>query len=166
VQEVLNDIFEYRCWANTRLLEEYAELEREFIGEDGTLAPLRATFVHVLDADRGWRGLYQTGEDPPELSDADFPTADALIRGFKQENEEWKTLLASLDDASLGNRQEWINPIGELSSRPLWQILFHVVNHGAQHRAELAAALTEHGRSPDDLDFVRFLWERDQAKYG
>ena len=39
----------------------------------------------------------------------------------------------------------------------LWQLLIQLVNHGTQHRAELATRLTELDQSPGDLDFVIYL---------
>ena len=41
--------------------------------------------------------------------------------------------------------------------RILWHCLYHVVNHGTQHRSEAAALLTDYGSSPGDLDFTLFL---------
>jgi uncharacterized damage-inducible protein DinB len=35
-------------------------------------------------------------------------------------------------------------------------MLAHVVNHGTQHRSEVAALLTGIGRSPGDLDMFDF----------
>lgn len=124
---------------------------------------MRSTLIHILDADTAWRGIYQTGEDPPELNPDDFPTVDSLERGFKEEEEAWRSFLTAIDDSSLDGPMEWTNPLGERTSRPLWQVLFHVFNHGTQHRAEVAAGLTERGASPGDLDFALFLWERDHA---
>jgi uncharacterized damage-inducible protein DinB len=161
-QEVLT-LFEYHCSTNTRLLEKYARLENQFTGDAGSLTPLRATLAHILDADTAWRGIYQTGDDPPELTPDDFPDAGSLDRGFKQEEEEWRSFLGKLDDSHLDQDMDWTNPLDERTSRPLWQVLFHVFNHGTQHRSEVAAGLTEHGASPGDLDFLFFLWERDHA---
>ena len=39
----------------------------------------------------------------------------------------------------------------------LWQALAHVVNHGTQHRSEVAALLTAAGHSPGDLDMVDYI---------
>jgi uncharacterized damage-inducible protein DinB len=39
-------------------------------------------------------------------------------------------------------------------SAPIWQVLAHVVNHGTQHRSELARYLTVCGHSPGDLDLL------------
>jgi uncharacterized damage-inducible protein DinB len=40
---------------------------------------------------------------------------------------------------------------------PRWLILAHVVNHGTNHRTELARYLTDRGHSPGDLDLLDAL---------
>ncbi len=43
---------------------------------------------------------------------------------------------------------------GEPRVRPFWHTLVHVVNHGTQHRSELARFLTDRGHSPGELDLL------------
>jgi uncharacterized damage-inducible protein DinB len=42
-------------------------------------------------------------------------------------------------------------------ARPRWLVVAHVVNHGTQHRSELARYLTECGHSQGDLDLLDAL---------
>ena len=45
-------------------------------------------------------------------------------------------------------------PDGSSNKRVRWEILFHVVNHGTQHRSKVAMMLTKLGYSPVDMEIL------------
>jgi uncharacterized damage-inducible protein DinB len=121
---------------------------------------LRGTLLHILDAEWSWRLRLQHGAPSSDLLEADFPTLDALVTRWQDEEQEMRAYLGSLDDEKLAGTVRY--PIGEgkMRERILWHCLLHLANHGTQHRAEAAAILTALGQSPSDVDFTIFLSER------
>lgn len=71
-----------------------------------------------------------------------------------------RALLDKLTDSDLPREVQYTNQRGESFSRPLWQSMTQVLYHGTQHRAEMAAMLTDFGQSPGNLDFLIYVDER------
>jgi len=46
---------------------------------------------------------------------------------------------------------------GQPYQNTLWHLLVHVVNHGTQHRSEVAMVLTGLGYSPGDLNMLIYF---------
>ena len=46
---------------------------------------------------------------------------------------------------------------GQTYTRSVWEVLVHLVNHGTHHRGEVAAAVTQLGHSPGDLDMIVYF---------
>jgi len=65
--------------------------------------------------------------------------------------------LASLTDADVGRpaSSAFTN-----DRRPLWQYLMHIVSHAAQQQADAATLLTLAGRSPGDIGYLEYLYDR------
>ena len=154
-------IFEYNYWANRRILAAAAMVSQEKLLASTTFpyGSLLATLVHILDAEYGWRVLLQRGEETPDLNPKDFPTLASLDDRWRYEEGHMRQYLASLTDESLLDVVRYTNKQGILRERVRWHGLYHVVNHGTQHRSEAAAMLTDYGQSPGDIDFTVYLIE-------
>lgn len=159
----IQTIYGYNYWANGRILAAAAQLGQEQFTAPATnsAGSLRGMIVHVLDAEYAWRMLLQhkTLDHFRELKADDFPTVDALAARWREDEQSMRAWLASLTDADLAGVIRYTTDEGGTRERVLWHCLWHVVNHGTQHRSEAAVLLTDYGCSPGGLDFTAFLSE-------
>lgn len=148
-------LFAYDRWATRRVLGVLDGLgpavwsRAHDVGERG----LGSILVHHLGASQRWRiGLETQGTDEgPEPELEPLPTIDELRERWEVEWAAVDAWLPTLTDGLVGNVYEGV---------PVWQMLVHVVNHGTQHRAEVAAILTAEGRSPGELDLINYAEEQ------
>ena len=156
----------FHAWANDRILSSAADLSDEELQRDAVLDHGSAfrTVRHLMDVDWSWRE-YCIGNDIGDtyVWDHGFELDDLpAIHAFcLDEDARLRDYVISLDETALTEPLR----IGEEpdDTVPRWLILTHVVNHGTQHRSELARYLTECGHSPGDLDLVdapRLPWPR------
>jgi uncharacterized damage-inducible protein DinB len=155
-------IYNYNYWATKRLLAAAAKVDQEQFGAPKSFPhhSLRGTFVHLLDAEYGWRVLCQQGLETKDLGESEFPTMDALEIRWLEEEAAFRVYLDGLKDEDMTNIIRYTTPSGIKRERVLWHCLYHVVNHGTQHRSEAAAILTDLGHSPGDFDFSMYLLEK------
>jgi uncharacterized damage-inducible protein DinB len=156
-RDTLDPFVRFHAWANGRILETTAALsEEEFRGpaplDHGTAFD---TLRHLVDVDWSWRE-FCTSHDVGKtyVWDHGFALDDlASITTFcAEEDARLGRYVGSLEPAALDERLA----LGDEpeDSVPRWLIVAHVVNHGTQHRSELARYLTERGHSPGDLDLL------------
>ncbi len=155
-------IYEYNDWANHLILAKSAEVTPEQFVAPTThsFGSLHGTLAHTLDAEWSWRVALETGEWPStEITPEDVPTLEALKQRWDVEEAAWHTYLNRLTDTDMTTIIRYAYPEGQ-RERVLWHCLYHIVNHGMQHRSEAAHTLTQYDQSPGGLDFTRFLNER------
>lgn len=157
-------IYDYNYWATRRILAATAEVSPEqFVAPGGSsFGSLRGTLVHTLDSEQAWRMLLQhsTLDYFHTLDEKDFPTLDILEQRWREQELAMRDYLVHLSDAELIGVIRYTTPENENRERVLWHCLYHIVNHGTQHRSEVAALLTDFGYSPGGLDFTAFLNEQ------
>jgi uncharacterized damage-inducible protein DinB len=154
-------MYEYNYWASGRILAAAAK-----VTEEQYLAPaeypfggLRGTLFHIVDGERLWRVLFETNKVVEEWKEEDFSDFKSLEKKFKEEETALRSYLSRLTDADMESHVRYTVEGGIQRDRILWHCLYHLVNHGAQHRSEAAAILTSFNASPGDLDYIVFLNE-------
>jgi uncharacterized damage-inducible protein DinB len=153
-------LFEYNYWANQLMLKTAAQLSPEQLTQptDFPWGTLRDTLIHTLDSEHMWRNLCQTNlvVDPRLNEIEDFPTLDSIASYWQNEEAQMWAYLNSLNDEAMESIVRYEVEEGT-RERVLWHCLVHVVNHGTQHRSEVATMLTNFGYSPGGIDMTRFL---------
>lgn len=161
--EDIGKLYAYHCWATDRVLGTAAALTPEQFSATNALpwGSIRGTLAHMLDSEWLWRILLTEGSVPETRRDfAECATAVELRAAWEEVRAHWRANLAAWSDDDLQADSAYVLPNGAVRTQPLWLAVAHVVNHGTQHRAEVAQALTELGHSPGDLDLS--YWHRIQ----
>ena len=154
-------MYEYNYWASGRILAAAAKVAQEqFLAPgDYPFGGLRGTLVHIIDAEYGWRGLFEENKFGEEIKPEEFSDVASIAERFSIEEQAMRAYLNGLTDEDVEGHVKYTADNGEPRDRILWHCLYHVVNHGSQHRSEAAAILTSFNTSPGDLDFTVFLNE-------
>jgi uncharacterized damage-inducible protein DinB len=160
----------YNDWANRHILDHAGRLTPAELHtpDGGSFGSVHATLVHMMDVEWSWLDEIWRGNarsvifNPADHADvgairARWATAEAALRAFIAD-------LAAEGENSPHRVIVYQGDAGAVRRRPLWQLMLHLVNHGTQHRAEIAAALTRFGHSPGDLDMTRYLNLREMGE--
>ena len=153
-------MLDYMYWGHDRVVDGARQLS-----ETQLTAPIRPEFlstlellVHLMAAERIWLSRWQ-GESPRALlSPRDFPTITALVTGWEPLRAELRASVAGEDDPS--REVIYYRTNGEEKRNVWWHLFLHVVNHGTEHRSQIALYLAMQGIDLGNLDFIEFLRHR------
>jgi uncharacterized damage-inducible protein DinB len=160
--ETMRTLLAYDHWANGQLFDTVALLDADQYAATGvaSFGSVHDTLAHLIYTQRLW--LTRAQEVPmPEF----HPEAIADCAGLR---DEWERVdaathayAATLTEPDMARVVRYTNDQGEPNAYLVWHVLFHLVNHAAQHRSEIAAMLTQFGHSPGWFDFLYYLDLRD-----
>ena len=159
--------YDYNRWSNQRIVDAVAKLTPQQLNEPGHAGrgSVHETLLHLISAQDRWRLRWDPSVRPEEverytLTPTDAPDAAALRAKLEEADRKLQQFVGSLSDEDLTKVFSVVRPDGSKNSHPLWQTMQHLLNHGTQHRSEVAAMLTGFGQSPGDMDLVVYLRDR------
>ena len=120
-----------------------------------SVGSVRNQLVHMAETELRWFSGLQELPPPPYSNPTLFPhkhqvqtlsdKAKSMIDGYLEELSD-----AALDD-----------PFGSPPSKlKVWQVLFHILSHGVDHRAQLLAMLNQLGIETFPQDYALYLLGR------
>jgi uncharacterized damage-inducible protein DinB len=152
---MLRYMVRFHVRSNERLLVTTALLTDEEYRRPASLdyGNAHETLLHMAVVDWGWRESC-IGNDDDDAYPEGWPPSDlgTLTSFWRDEHARLAEYVETVTDASLTDALVWDTEEDGTITAPRWAIILHIVNHGAQHRSELARYLTELGHSPGDLD--------------
>lgn len=157
----IRTLLEYSAWANERIFTQVALLtpEQYTTPPNTTMPSVRQILVHTLGAQTLWLSRFRTGSSAINISERDFPDLPTLRQAVEVQQQAMLDYLDTLTDEILAQPFRFERR-GVPTELILWQVFFQLINHGTQHRSEVAAIVTEYGHSPGDLDFMLFIMQK------
>lgn len=155
-------LYDYHYWAHARVLQTAEQVPPDRLDEAGqrTQARILDILVHALGAESIWCARWQGASPTQRPTTADLPTLAAVRARWREQEAQIRAFIDSLQEHDLAVQLPYSNLRGTSYTLPLGHTMLQVVNHGTQHRSEVALLLTELGHSPGDLDLHLFLLDQ------
>ena len=159
--DYVKSLYNYNYWANDKIVSTIEGISEAQFNVDmhNGIGTMRMTLVHILSGERTWRMRWQ-GERPTSmLWQEDFPSLAVIQAHWREEEQKMQAFLATLRDDDMVRVIQYSSAMqpAKVFAWPLWQQLVHVVNHGTQHRSEIAMKLTELNQSSGELGMSVFF---------
>jgi uncharacterized damage-inducible protein DinB len=116
-----------------------------------SVGSVRNQVVHMLNIDDRWFSGLRGMEVPGFLNPAHFARREKIRAMWDDVEGHMREYLAQLTDDAL------FTPPFEDNPMQLWQVLFHVLNHGTDHRAQLLRLLNDLGQKTSPQDYFFFM---------
>lgn len=149
--DILTELFRHNTMMNRRLLEACRELSPEQLDATttGTYGTIGATLVHIANAQVGYAARLLDVGRPDSLPEDPFPGFEALAARFALGDAQLEEAAAAQPDREVEVTGD--DPVGTWRM-PVALFLAQAINHGTEHRSQVATILTQLGVEPPDMD--------------
>jgi len=157
--DLVVEFFRHNAMMNTRLVDTCRQLSPEQLGATaaGTYGSIGSTLVHIANAQEGYAARILGTERPERLPEDPFPGFDALTERFGNGD----ALLEEAATRAGGEHEVQVtgdDPPGTFRM-PASLILLQAVNHGTEHRSQVATILTQLGIQPPEMDGWTYFFD-------
>jgi uncharacterized damage-inducible protein DinB len=160
--DLLVEFFKHNAMMNQRLMEACRGLSSEQLGATatGTYGTIGATLVHIANAQEGYAARLLDVERPERLDEDPFP-------GFEVVAEHLAHGDAQLEEAATkAGHDRKVKVTGDDPPGGWWMpvslFLVQAVNHGTEHRSQVATILTQLGVEPPEMDGWTYFFQSGQ----
>ena len=134
IHPLINHLVDYTLWANTRFVERLQQEPDEVLDREVTSSfpSLRATLLHIRDAENAW--MHRLEEVAPIPWPAEASTALATV---VEHTRRLRHLVHASTEQWLEGQVGYADLRGNRHEQVRWQTILHCCNHGTQHRGQL-----------------------------
>lgn len=155
--DMLVELLKHNTMMNDRLLEVCRSLSGDQLATtvEGTYGTIGATLVHVAGGQNSYAARFFGTERPERLPEDPFPGFDRLTADFNKGNALLEQAAAE-GDADVYIELEDDDPV------QTWRmhrslLLLQAINHGTEHRSQIATILTHLGVNAPEMDGWTFF---------
>jgi uncharacterized damage-inducible protein DinB len=155
------EFFRHNALMNRRLVDACRHLTREQLGTTaaGTYGTIGATLVHIANSQVGYAARLSGNQRPEGLTEDPFPGFEALAERFALGDAQLEKLA---EQAASDRDLQWTTETGGRLQMPASLLLLQAINHGTEHRSQVATMLTQLGVEPPGMDGWAYFLESGQ----
>ncbi len=151
MSESLVEMFRHNTWANQRLFDACEGLSDARLDATvvGTFGSIRDTLMHIVGAQERYVAALAETEPVSVIRErGPFPGLAELRDAAHTSSEALVELAARAQSGATVTTTYR----GEGYTLPVWLLLVQAINHATEHRAQVAAILTQQGIDPPSMD--------------
>ena len=159
--DLLLEFFRHNSMMNRRLIEACQDLSPDQLATSvaGTYGSIAATLVHIANAQDGYAARLIDRQRPERLPEAPFPGFQAVAERLGESDSQLEAATSRSDwDRQVEIKGDdppgsWLMPVG--------LFLLQAINHGTEHRSQIATTLTQLGVEPPEMDGWGYIFQTD-----
>ena len=159
---VLTTLFAHNGWANRKLLDFCEQLSDEQLDATaiGGFGSIRATLWHIVGAEVSYVYRVNRKLPPQPVSRGVFPGFAVMKDVAQWTNDELLQLALSAQPDTIVTENEGSKHV----AYPLASLIMQAINHATEHRAQIAAIITQLEMEPPDMSGWMYMEENGDFK--
>ena len=156
------EMFRFDDWSRDLLLDAASRLDDAQLDRPLEIGcgSIRTTLIHLHEAQLWWVWMCM-GEEATEPPASE--SIDALQARWRETAARRDAWLDSSDESVMAGPVEFTDRAGAARSHPVSDVLLHVINHGAHHRAQANNMLRQLGAAPCRVDYIFMRFQSPAA---